>query len=43
MLRILRTPNTSVSPSATMNSHEAYVTPSTRIVTAVLIFLAEDF
>src|SRR6476659_695100 len=33
MLRILRTPKTSVSPTATMKSHDAYVRPSTRIVT----------
>src|SRR5688572_19491961 len=34
MLRIFSTPNTSVSPNATMNSHDAYVRPSTRIVSA---------
>src|SRR4029078_10849661 len=33
MLRIFRTPKTSVSPTATMKSHDAYVRPSTRIVT----------
>src|SRR6516164_9178577 len=32
MLRIFRTPKTSVSPTATMKSHDAYVRPSTRIV-----------
>src|SRR6516162_6601977 len=33
MLRIFRTPKTSVSPTATMKSQDAYVRPSTRIVT----------
>src|SRR5688500_15385839 len=37
MLRIFSTPKTSVSPSATMNSHDAYVTPSTTMVTNVLM------
>src|SRR4051812_40306824 len=32
MLRILRTPNTSVSPSATMKSHDAWISPSRTIV-----------
>src|SRR3954447_5781247 len=32
MLSILRTPNTSVSPSATMKSHDAWISPSRTIV-----------
>src|SRR5262252_5767311 len=34
MFRIFSTPNTSVSPSETMNSHDAYVIASVRIVRA---------
>src|SRR3954454_9974995 len=32
MLRIFSTPNTSVSPSATINSHDASISPSMRMV-----------
>src|SRR5882757_6601456 len=37
MLRILSTPNTSVSPSATMNSHDASIRPSTMMVSTRFI------
>src|SRR4051812_9037552 len=37
MLRIFSTPNTSVSPSATMNSHDASISPSMRMVSARFI------
>src|SRR4051812_22176698 len=37
MLRIFSTPNTSVSPSATMNSHDASIRPSMRMVRARFI------
>src|SRR6266550_3669860 len=37
MLRIFKTPNTSVSPSATMNSHDASIKPSTMMVSTRFI------
>jgi len=37
MFRIFSTPNTSVSPSETMNSHDAYVRASIRIVGKALM------
>src|SRR5450432_2780889 len=37
MFRIFSTLKTSVSPTATMNSHDAYVRPSIRIVTTAFI------
>src|SRR5258707_5004449 len=39
MLRIFSTPNTSVSPSATMKSHDASIRPSTMMVRTRFIFL----
>src|SRR3954453_9545873 len=40
MLRILSTPNTSVSPSATMNSQDASIRPSTMIVRSRFTYLS---